>query len=89
MLRRWRKDTLVAGYEALMVERSLLTAIDEADRRLSSRYDADEIRLVVSCQRPEDLVESMATIPVAQAPATCEPCGVWVSLTPVKSDKGK
>jgi hypothetical protein len=66
--------------KALVIDLSLLTAIDGAGRRLLSRYHGGEIWFVVSSERAGTLAESIAGIPVASVPATREPCGIWVSL---------
>jgi hypothetical protein len=68
------------GDRALVIDLSLLTVIDGTGRRLLSCYHAGEMRFVASCERAGTLAESIAGIPVASVPATCEPCGIWVSL---------
>jgi hypothetical protein len=76
----WRTATCVEGNTALVVDLSVLTAIDGARRRLLSQHHSGEVRFVASFERAGTLVESIAGIPAASVPATCEPCGIWVSL---------
>jgi len=76
----WRRATCVAGNKARVIDLSLLMAINGAGRRLLSCDHAGEIRFVASCDRAGTLAESIAGIPAARVPATCEPCGIWVSL---------
>jgi len=68
------------GDKAVVIDLSFLTAIDGAGRRLLSRYHAGEIWFVASSERAGTLAESIAGIPVTSVPATCEPCGIWVSF---------
>jgi len=74
------RHSIANGDKAVVIDLSLLTAIDGAGRRLLSRYHAGEIRFVASSERAGTLAESIAGIPVTSVPATCEPCGIWVSF---------
>jgi hypothetical protein len=76
----WRTATRVAGKKALVIDFSLLMAMDAASRHLLSRYDAGETRIVGTCEPAAQLAQSIGGIPGASVPGVCEPCGVWISL---------
>jgi hypothetical protein len=71
-----RRTARVAGNKALVIDFSLLTAMDAASRRFLSRYHAGE----TVCEQTSSSPESIADIPVASHTAVCEPCRVWISL---------
>jgi hypothetical protein len=83
----WSTATCVEGKTELMIDLNLLTAIDEAGRRLLNRYHASGVRFVASCERAPTLGGSSADIPVVSAPLLCEPCGIWVSLEAGQAEK--
>ncbi len=76
----WPTAIRVAGNKALVIDFSLLTAMDAASRHLLSRYDAGETGIVGNCEPEGQLAQSIGGIPRASVPAVCEPFGIWVSL---------
>jgi len=76
------------GDKAIVIDLSLLTAIERAGRRLLSRFHAGEIWFVAKLRRAGTLAESIAGTPWPRFPLHASHAGYGSPWMPVKSDKG-